>query len=132
MRVTKLIREYVEKSVKKAIPKSEAELRWEVKSKRLNDALTKASEKIEAYQKQVIAEINREYGFSEEGYCLAETNYSLVHSSNMFDDEDYQASKNAANDRRQKIAETIEEILVSLELGGTRVELEEMLAKIGE
>ena len=60
MRVTKLIREYVEKKVKEAYPKSEAELIWEEKSRRTNEALTRANDIVEAYAKRV--EYVKSYG----------------------------------------------------------------------
>ena len=46
MRVTKLIREYVEKSVRANYPKSVAELVWEEHRKSMSDAITEANEQV--------------------------------------------------------------------------------------
>jgi len=132
MRVTKLIREYVAKKVNEAYPKSEAEIRWEEKSNRVNEAITKANDLVEAYAKKIGEEINFEFGL-DEGYRIkAFEGRNWFSTSYYSDDEDYQASRKAENERRKKIAETVEEILISLELGGTRADLDEMLAKVGK
>ena len=130
MRVTKLIREYVEKKVKEAYPKSEAELIWEEKSRRTNEALTRANDIVEAYAKKVAEEINAEFG-------LGDYNIKPFEGRNWFstsyygDCEEFRACRKAEDERRKKIAETIEEILINLELGGTKADLDEMLAKVG-
>lgn len=132
MRVTKLIREYVEKKVKEAYPKSEAEIRWEEKSNKVNEAITKANDLVEAYAKKIGEEINFEFGL-DEGYRIkAYEDRNWFSTSYYSDDEDYRASYKAEKERRKKIAETVEEILISLELGGTKADLDEMLAKVGK
>lgn len=132
MRVTKLIREYVEKKVKEAYPKSEAELIWEEKSRRANEALTRANDIVEAYAKKIGEEINFEFGLVD-GYRIKAFDGRNWFGTSWYGDcEEYQASRKAEDERRKKIAETIEEILISLELGGTRADLDEMLAKVGK
>jgi hypothetical protein len=131
MRVTKLIREYVEKKVREAYPKSEAELIWEEKSRRANEALTRANDVVEAYAKKVAEEFNAEFGLGD--YHLKPYDGRNWFGTSWYGDcEEYQASRKAEDERRKKIAETVEEILISLELGGTRADLDEMLAKIGK
>lgn len=132
MRVTKLIREYVEKRVKAAYPKSEAELIWEEKSRRANEALTRANDVVEAYAKKIAEEFNAEFGLAENYRIKAFDGRNWFGTSWYGDCEEYQASRKAENERHKKIAETVEEILISLELGGTKAELEEMLANIGK
>ena len=132
MRVTKLIREYVEKKVREAYPKSEAEIRWEKKSDKANEALTKANELVEAYAKKIGEEINLEFGLNEDYRLKAFDGRNWFGTSWYGDCEDYQASRKAKDEREKKIAETVEEILISLELGGTRADLDEMLAKVGK
>ena len=131
MRVTKLIREYVEKKVKEAYPMSEAELIWEEKSRRTNKALTRANDVVEAYAKKVAEEFNAEFGLGD--YNLKAFDGRNWFSTSWYGDcEEYQTSRQAEDERRKKIAETIEEILISLELGGTRADLDEMLANVGK
>ena len=135
MRVTKLIREYVEKRVIAAYPKSEAELAWEAKSKKVNEALTKANDLINKASKKIAEEINVEFGLAVGGYRLEgreDTYHSVIYTTYYGDCEEYQACRNAEEERKKKIKETIEEILISLELGGTKADLDEMLANIGK
>lgn len=134
MRVTKLIREYVEKRVQEAYPKSEAELIWEEKRKRMDDTLTKANDIVVAYAKKVAEELNAEFGLDD--YRLEVYNRAVYHSyfttTYYADCAEYKACQKAEAKRIKKIKETIEEILITLELGGTKAELEEMLAKVGK
>ena len=131
MRVTKLIREYVEKKVKEAYPKSEAELIWEEKSRRTNEALTRANDIVEAYAKKIAEEINAEFGLGD--YNLKPFEGRNWFSTSYYGDcEEFRACRKAEDERRKKIAETIEEILINLELGGTKADLDEMLAKVGK
>lgn len=132
MRVTKLIREYVVKKVREAYPKSKAELIWEEKSRRANEALTRANDVVEAYAKKIAEEFNAEFGL-DEGYRIKAFDGRNWFGTSWYGDcEEYQASRKAESERDKKIAETIEEILISLELGGTRADLDEMLAKVGK
>lgn len=135
MRVTKLIREYVEKKVKEVYPKSEAELAWEAKSKKVNEALTKANELINKASREIAEKINAEFGLAVGGYRLEgrdDTYRSIIYTTYYADCEEYQACRKAEDERRKKIKETIEEILINLELGGTKADLDEMLAKVGK
>ena len=131
MRVTKLIREYVEKKVREAYPKSEAELIWDEKSRRTNEALTRANDVIEAYAKKIAEEFNVEFGLGDY-HLKAYDGRNWFGTSYWGDCPECQASRKAKDEREKKIAEAIEEILISLELGGTRADLDEMLAKIGQ
>ena len=135
MRVTKLIREYVEKKVREAYPKSEAELAWEAKSKKVNEALTKANELINKASREIAEEINAEFGLAVGGYRLEgrdDTYRSIIYTTYYADCEEYKACRKAEEERRKKVKETIEEILINLELGGTKADLDEMLAKVGK
>lgn len=134
MRVTKLIREYVGKRVNEAYPKTSAELHWEEKKAQMSKAMEEGDKLIQAYIEEVCSALNTQYGFEGE-YCLKDCGrMSHIGTSYRWECKDslYVAAKKAQDERHTKIAETIENILVSLELGGTRAELEEMLAKIGE
>ena len=110
MRVTKLIKEYVEKRVYEAYPKSEAELAWEAKSKRVNEALTKANELVNEFSRKIAEEINAEFGLAANCYRLEgrDDKYrSTIYTTYYGDCEVYQASKKAENERRDKIKATI-------------------------
>jgi hypothetical protein len=132
MRVTKLIREYVAKKVNESYPKSAEELAWEERSGALSQAMTEASEIVEAFAEKVIAELNEKYGFAEGYDRLDKTQYAIVRCYGQFDDPIYKASYEARKNREKAIAEKIEEILIALELGGSKADLDEMLANIGK
>lgn len=134
MRVTKLIRDYVGKRVRDAYPKTSAELAWEEKQARMSKAMEEGEKLVQAYIEEVCKTLNVEYGFDGE-YCLKDCGrMSHLGTSYRWECRDplHIAAKEAKDERHTKIAETIENILVSLELGGTKAELEEMLAKIGK
>lgn len=131
MRVTKLIKEYVTKKVKEAYPRSAEELAWDEHQKLMNDAITEANEKAQAYAEKLVDELNAKYGF-DEAHCLRAYSRSWVTDGGMYDSEIYKAMRSAEDNRTKKIKETIEDILITLEMGGTRADLDEMLLKIGQ
>lgn len=132
MRVTKLIKEYVEREIKARIPKSAEEVAWETERERMNEAITEGNERIEALEKEVAKELNLKYGFTKD-YCLIpKKHYSTITDKYYGDSEIYKAYCKAKREREEKIFKAIEEILLTLELGGTKTELEEMLAKVGQ
>ena len=132
MRVTKLIREYVEKKVRESYPKSVAELVYEEHSKKINDAITEANEKVYEYAKALAEELNAKYGFPNDSKLMARDYYNFVSSRYNYDSEIYKASCKARDEREKKIEEKVEEILLTLELGGTKADLDEMLKNIGK
>ena len=132
MRVTRLIREYVERSVKESYPKSVAELVYEKHNSNISDAITEANEKVYEYAKKIAEELNAKYGFPADNNLRACDHYNSVSSRYNYDSEIYQAYNKAKNERQKKIAEKIEEILLTLELGGTKADLDEMIKNIGK
>ena len=131
MRVTRLIREYVEKKVRESYPKTEIELAWEEHDKSLEEAVAEADEIIFEFTEKLAEELNAKYGFP------ADSNLRAVHRGSIsrrydYDAEIYQASCKARDERQKKIDEKIEEILLTLELGGTKADLDKMLANIGK
>ena len=101
-------------------------------TEQLKDIITKANDLVEAYAKKIGEEINFEFGLNEGYRIKAYEGRNWFSTSYYGDCEEYQASREAENERHKKIAETVEEILISLELGGTRADLDEMLAKVGK
>lgn len=132
MRVTKIIREYVEKKVRENYPKSPAEIKWQEEQDKMSKAVEEADALVSAYARSVAEEFNKKYGFSEEYKLKAYEHYTVVNSTREYDCDLYQQASKARSERSQAINHTIEDILVSLELGGTRAELEERLANIGK
>ena len=140
MRVTKLIREYVENAVDEKIPlPAEPEGITALKTEwdEFNERITKMA--IAEY----VAFFTAHKGECTPYYCDADFNDidSIIRyinnntrancGSNTLSfaaKKAYEAERRAVGQKRK---ETINEILVSLELGANRAELEEMLNKIG-
>lgn len=132
MRVTRLIREYVEKKVNESYPKTFAELVWEKHNDDINDAITEANEKVFEYAKKLAEELNEKYGFPADSNLKACDHYNSITNKYDYDSEIYRAFRKERDERQKKIAEKIEEILLTLELGGSKADLDEMLKNIGE
>lgn len=132
MKVTKLIREYVEKKVRESYPESVAELVYEKHDKSLDNAIEEANEKIFEFAKKLAEELNAKYGFPIDSNLRACIHQKSVCRAYNYEAEIYQAYRKARDERKQKIEEKIEEILLTLELGGSKADLDEMLANIGK
>lgn len=131
MKVTKLIREYVTEKVNASYPKTVAELVYEEHGKNISKAITEANEKVYEYTKALAEELNAKYGFPADSNLQTHNDYSTIRSKYSYDSEIYQAYRKAKDERLEKIEEKIKEILVTLELGGSKADLDEMLANIG-
>ena len=131
MKVTKLIREYVTEKVSENYPKTVAELAWEEHGKNINKAITEANEKIYEFAKKLAKELNARYDFPVDSNLQACNHYNSI-TNKYYDSEIYQAYRKARDERQQKIEEKIKEILITLELGGSKADLDEMLANIGK
>ena len=131
MRVTRLIREYVEKKVRESYPKSVAELVYEEHNRKIKDALTEVNEKVYEYAKALAEELNAKYGFPADSSLRVRDHYNSITNRYDYDSEIYQAYHKARDERQTKIEEKIEEILLTLELGGSKADLDEMHANIG-
>ena len=132
MRVTRLIREYVEKKVRESYPKSVAELVYEEHNRKIKDALTEVNEKVYEYAKALAEELNAKYGFPADSSLRVRDHYNSITNRYDYDSEIYQAYHKARDERQTKIEEKTEEILLTLELGGSKADLDEMLANIGK
>lgn len=130
MRVTKLIREYVVKKVNESYPKTEAELAYEEYKNNIDNAIAEANEIVFEYVKKLAEELNAKYGFSEDDNLKANSYYNAVFHKKDYDSKSCEEYIKASEERRKKINEKIEEILLTLELGGTKADLDEMIKNI--
>lgn len=124
MRVTKLIKEYVEKSVKaiyepkiKAIGR-EYEERKEILEKQLETFVEQADETA----KKMIVDAGFELRYGREYYIQS---YGTIWIKEL-EDEIWEKKEELKSEMRAKI----NDILLNLELGATRAELDEMLKNI--
>ena len=126
MRVTKLIREYVEKTITTKMVFGEPTEKFRAARNLLDETEKSVEEKVEAYAKALVAEANSNL---PEGFkiYLSDT-YSYVRSSHY----DAPLAKAAATHEREVHAKrkaAIESILLELELGATKADLERLITE---
>lgn len=133
MRVTKLIREYVEEQVTKNFPQSQAEIKFDEICKKVNEKRTELNIKLKEIAKELCEQANKELGLNDlkSGQGLYINDYWNGVFSTLYDTKIYEEAQIQKQKRLEKINNTINDILISLELGANRQELEEMLNNIG-
>lgn len=123
MRVTKLIREFVEKEINAAIPTEEKIVYPELYQVRTAaaDAVNEINRKVAAYTEQLCEEYRAQLNLPE-GWEFKPNEYNMVMNrgwgSKMHDEG--RRREQAARKRRQ---EAIDSILLELELGATKADL---------
>lgn len=124
MRVTKLIREYVEKNVKAIYePKIEAvgeeyQARKEALEEQLDDLVKQA----DVSARKIIADAGFEIRYNRDYFIHS---YGGVYIKKLEDENN--AKRNALH---AEMREKINDILLNLELGATRAELDEMIKNL--
>lgn len=125
MRVTKIIREYVEKRVKEVYgEETQEEKKYNQAKKDFDEALNKANEEIRKIIEEKAKAIPNPYGFN------IDITTSTTYSSWRWGGEQpqiYKDSEKAKQERLKKQSDALENIFVTLELGGNKAELEQML-----
>lgn len=131
MRVSKTVREYIEKKVsekvnaKYDVERIEAERQNKVK----NDFLDSLSEELEALAAERVNKFLEENSFAERG--ARNTIISYYTDAIIIADRHMISSvHNWRNRARTEIKEKVEDIIVTLELGGTKEDLERMINEI--
>lgn len=127
MRVSKTVREYIEKQVNAKYPQTENELLYEQGQQLISKASNEYAKRLETAKNDLAKQIAEEYGITEE---IAKINLRWC---NPYDTCGTTVRAKAETDRverRKAIDEKIENIIVTLELGGTKADLERMLAEI--
>jgi hypothetical protein len=128
MRVTKIIREYVERTIAEKIPYGEPTATYKQHCQCLSDLTSQLNEKVDAYAKELLASVAN----LPEGFTIHRTHWSVFENSTWNSPMQTAAS---AHERkvREKREKAIENILVELELGATKADLERLIAEaIGE
>lgn len=127
MRVSKTVREYIEKQVASKFPKTENELQYEQNEQIANAMNKEYFAEMNKAKASIIANLREKYGVTDNTVVVR------INCGNVFSTFSTKAKDKADLDRqaRQKaINEKIDEIIVTLELGGTKADLEKMLAEI--
>lgn len=123
MRVTKIIREYVEEAVNEIYDPiiGNCSKDYSEKKNEVEDILEKMADEFDAAAKKVI----KEHGFTIDSWS-GEEKHIIGYTCN-FGKKEYESIANKRNELRDEKRRKIKDILVNLELGGTKAELDEML-----
>lgn len=127
MRVSKTVREYIEKQVASKFPKTEIELYQEQQEQIASKMNQEYYDRVEKAKAEIIASIAKEYEINE-GDIAIRNNYGNVFST--FNTPTAMLANTAKSERQKAIHSKIDDIIVTLELGGTKADLEKMLAEI--
>lgn len=131
MRVSKTVREYIEKKVSEKVnAKYDAErIEAERQNKVMNDFWNNLSEEFEALAAERVNKFLEENSFAEKG--TRNTIISYYTDAIIVADRHMTSSvHNWRNRARAEIKEKVEDIIVTLELGGTKEDLERMINEI--
>lgn len=129
MKVTKIIREYVETEVAKAYEKkTPEEVAYDKLSKKIASFREKVSAEMYFAIEEAIERFREEHNIPED-IQLFRTNFSLV-NVNDWDSVIRKNSETAKNKRLEERDKKVKDILLNLELGATRAELDEMLSHL--
>jgi hypothetical protein len=127
MRVTKTVREYIAKQVASKFPKTDIELYQEQQEQIASKMNQEYYDRVEKAKADIIASIAKEYEINE-GDIAIRNNYGNVFST--FNTPTAMKANTAKSERQKVIHEKIDDIIVTLELGGTKADLEKMLSEI--
>lgn len=136
MRVSKTVREYIEKKVvERVAPKYEAEAQ---EAKRQRDIVESIREMARVAANEAYKKVIMEEGAKHDFIAINEDAFKYLSVSTHYNLLDIPGSGELSSVHRwqtrksNEIDEVISNIIVELELGGTRADLERMLAEIGE
>jgi hypothetical protein len=127
MRVSKAVRDYIEKQVASKFPKTEIELYQEQQEQVASRMNQEYQDRVEKAKAEIVASIAKEYEINESDIAIRH-NYGNVFST--FNTPTAMKANTAKSERQTAIRSKIEDIIVTLELGGTKADLEKMLAEI--
>ena len=125
MRVTKLVREYIEREVSRKFNEKDLEL------KQIQESYEKARLQFEKELKKIRtkADVEVEKAIKSCGYVGSREKYVEISTygiTNPYYNELQQRKNELVKIKKDKV----DEILITLELGGTRSDLDDMLSKI--
>lgn len=128
MRVTKVIREYVEEAINGI---------YDPIIKNCSKDYSKRKDEVEGIIAKMADEFNTatEKVIKEHGFTIDSWNgekRQIINYTCYFGKEEYELIADKRNDLRDEKRRKIQDILVNLELGGTKTELDEMLRNIRE
>ena len=122
MRVTKIIREYVEKTITNALPYGAPRDEYIAANQKMDELCKRLEEQVDAYAKELVASIDS----LPEGFTIKRTRNNIFASSS-WNSPMQEASNAHEREIRNKRAAAIEQVLVELELGATKADLERLI-----
>ena len=122
MRVTKIIREYVEKTIINALPYGAPRDEYIAANQKMDELCKRLEEQVDAYAKELVASIDS----LPEGFTIKRTRNNIFTSSS-WNSPMQEASNAHEREIRDKRAAAIEQVLVELELGATKADLERLI-----
>ena len=125
MRVTKLIREYVEKTITAKMPYGSPSAEYKAACSKMNELQTEANDKVIEYAKKLCEEATAQ--LPEGFHVKLQSNHPIT--SNSYNSPLQCAAVSHERAVREKRAEAIESILLELELGATKADLERLIAE---
>lgn len=124
MRVTKLIREYVEKTITAKMPYGEPFQTYKREANALSDLRDQLEKQVDAYAKELLASVDN----LPEGFIITRSNSEVFYASSW--NSPMHIAANAEQKRTcEKRRAAVENILLELELGATKADLERLIAE---
>lgn len=124
MRVSKIIRDYVEKTIITKMPYGAPTETYKQHRQCLDDLTSQLNEKVDAYAKELLAGI----GNLPEGFKIQKSHYSVFECSS-WNSPMHTAAATHERQVRERREKAIETILVELELGATKADLERLISE---
>ena len=128
MRVSKTVREYIEKQVALRFPKTESELQYEQNTNLVNAVNQEYEDRVKKAKEQIVQDLIKEKGITEDIAKVNDLRYGTVFTT--WGTKAKEQADFDHNERKKAEREKVEEIVITLELGGTKADLEKMLAEI--
>ena len=127
MRVSKTVREYIEKQVASKFPKTKSELEHEQLTNLINSANEDYEKLMEQAKEKIVAELLVKYNLPQD---TVGTNRYSYHQFSTWGTKIKTKRETDRVARNVAMRQKVEDIIVTLELGGTKADLEKMLAEI--
>lgn len=135
MKVTKLIKEYVAEQVTAKYPETDAEKQYQEKLDKIQNKVDELNNQIKEYGLKLCKQANEDLGinvWADKNDKIHLSSYYCVASSGSYNNPYATNLRTLKEDRTKKINNAIKNILINLELGATKAELDMMLRKLGE
>lgn len=133
MRVTKTIKEYITKRVKVKFPMAEEEKAVRQKIEEIDDRVEQINKKIKEYALDLCETANKDLQiYHWDVLDKIHINNGNFYANSGWNSPYQQKLNTLRSERENKVNEKVKDIIVTLELGGTKADLDKMLAEVGE